>query len=73
MGKSEEALAAYELDLKTHPNRFNGLYGAAKAAKESGNREKMALYFGKLLEISSSKSDRTELEEAKKFLNDYET
>ena len=31
--KAEEALIAYEFDLSQHPNRFNGLYGAASAAK----------------------------------------
>ena len=27
MNKLAEALVAYELDLKSHPNRFNGIYG----------------------------------------------
>lgn len=71
-GKPHEALDAYEMALKKSPNRLNGLYGAAVAAKEIGNDEKTAFYFEKLLEISSSNSDRTELEEAIKFMNDYE-
>lgn len=71
-GKPQEALDAYEMALKKSPNRLNGLYGAAVAAKEIGNNEKTAFYFEKLLEISSSNSDRTELEEAIKFMNDYE-
>ena len=32
--KFAKALEAYEADLKTHPNRFNGLYGAGIAAEK---------------------------------------
>lgn len=39
-----KALEAYEEDLVRHPNRFNGLAGAAKAAEMSGNREKAGYY-----------------------------
>ena len=37
LNKPAEALEAYEVNLKGHPNRFNGIYGAAVAARESGN------------------------------------
>ena len=30
-----EALEAYEINLKERPGRFNGIYGAAIAAKQS--------------------------------------
>jgi tetratricopeptide (TPR) repeat protein len=30
--RPQEALAEYEISLRTDPNRFNGLYGAAQAA-----------------------------------------
>jgi tetratricopeptide (TPR) repeat protein len=40
MNKPELALEAFQLDLKTHPNRFNALYDAGAAAKKIGNREK---------------------------------
>jgi hypothetical protein len=33
MNRSEGALAEYERSLKTDPNRFNGLYAAARAAE----------------------------------------
>ena len=52
MNKPADALLAYEANLKTHANRFNGLYGAAMAAKKSGNRAKTNNYFKKLTSFS---------------------
>ena len=37
MGKSADALAAYEACLATRPNRFNSLYGAGYAAEKTGS------------------------------------
>ena len=69
MNKPAEALTAYVEDLKTHPNRFNGLYGAALAAEKSNNIEKANTYYRQLIAISnSSGSNRQELETAKLFL-----
>jgi tetratricopeptide (TPR) repeat protein len=69
MNRSDEALIAYEQNLKDNPNRFNGLHGAAIAAKQSGNQEKATLYFEKLLELTeNSNSDRPEVQEAKTFI-----
>lgn len=65
-----EALEAYELNLKGHPNRFNGIYGAAVAAKASGNQEKALSYFKALLKLTeNSNSNRPELKEAKDFID----
>ena len=67
--KPIEALDAYELNLKRRPNRFNGIYGAALAAKESSNNEKAIFYFESLLDLTKdSNSDRPEIREAKEFL-----
>ena len=64
-----KALEVYEMDLKKNPNRFNALYGAAVAAKQTGNLEMAAQYFRKLLaQTKSTESDRQELVEAKAFL-----
>ncbi len=64
------ALENFELDLKTHPNRFNGLYDAAIAAEKAGNKEKAILYFKKLVEISDPKNcKRPELDHARSFLS----
>lgn len=69
LNKSVEALYAYELNLRIRPNRFNGLYGAAVAAKRSGDSEKARMYFEQLLELTKeSNSDRPELEEANAFI-----
>ena len=70
MNKPALALENFELDLKTHNNRFNGLYNAAIAAEKAGNKEKATLYFKKLVEISDSKNcKRTELDQARSFLS----
>jgi predicted Zn-dependent protease len=55
-----KALEAYESDLKRHPERLNGLIGAAHAAKMSGDQEKAAMYGSKLKTIAE-KSDRKSL------------
>jgi tetratricopeptide (TPR) repeat protein len=68
-GKPKEALKSYELNLKGRPFRFNGIYGAAKAAQKLDNRELAAYYFEKLIKVSKDiNSSRPELLEAKKFL-----
>ena len=64
------ALEAYEADLKRHPNRFNGLYGAGLAAENSANKEKAVFYFKNLLQIADQKNvKRIELQKARSFLN----
>ena len=69
LNRPAEALEAYQLDLESHPNRFNGIYGAAVAAKSVGNREKAKLYFEDLLKlVGTTDSDRREIEEAKTFV-----
>lgn len=70
LNRPTEALEAYELNLKWHPNRFNGLYGAALAAKAIGDKEKAGKYFEILLTLTqNSDSLRPEIEEAKVFVN----
>lgn len=67
--KPQEALLAYELNLQRRPNRFNGIYGAAIAAKQLGNQKKASHYFNQLIELTkNSNSTRTEVVEAKKFI-----
>ncbi len=64
-----EALVAYELNLIGHPNRFNGIYGAAIAAEKSGDKEKATNYYNQLIELTKdSNSDRVEVKEAKEFI-----
>ena len=69
MNKPGKALEAYEANLKKHPNRFNGLYGAGLAAERSNNFDKANYYYQQLINISNSKnSNRPELEAARLFL-----
>jgi len=64
-----QALAAYEADMLAHPNRFNGLYGAAMAARACGEPEKARRYFQKLLVNSTNGlRERPELETASTYL-----
>ena len=70
MNKNSEALKAYENNLQAHPNRYNGIYGAAIAAKNSGNEKEAKKYFENLIKLTSSiESDRPEIAEAKKYLS----
>jgi tetratricopeptide (TPR) repeat protein len=69
MQKPQEALAEYETSLRTDPNRFNGLYGAAQAAELTHQKDKAAAYFAQLLKnCNGSVSDRPELALAKTLL-----
>ncbi len=69
LNKPQEALNAYELNLKRRPNRFNGIYGAAIAAKQIGNKQLATMYFELLLKQTENvSSDRPEIKEAKIFL-----
>ena len=64
------ALREFETSLRSSPNRFNGLYGAAKAAQANGDVDKARTYFAKLVAVCShAEGDRPELAEAKTFLN----
>jgi tetratricopeptide (TPR) repeat protein len=57
-----EALREYEVSLKTDPNRFNGLYGAAQAAEQTGKAEQSKSYYSQLLKnCEGVESDRAEL------------
>ncbi|MBC7829961.1 MAG: tetratricopeptide repeat protein [Chitinophagaceae bacterium] len=69
MNKPEKALEAYEANLKKHPNRFNGLYGAAVAAEKYNNLEKATTYYQQLTAIANSTgANRPELDSARMFL-----
>ena len=64
------ALREFETSLRSAPNRFNGLYGAARAANLAADRKSAKAYYGKLMALSrQADSVRPEIEEAKKFLN----
>ena len=70
MGRPQEALVEYEKSLHTDPNRFNGLYGAARAAELTQQPQKAAAYYAQLLKNCDNglHSDRPELARAKQLI-----
>jgi tetratricopeptide (TPR) repeat protein len=63
------ALQEFETSLRIAPNRFNGLYGAARAANLAADRKRAKTYYGKLVaQCRQTDSLRAEIVEAKKFL-----
>ena len=69
IGEFAKALEAYEADLKRHPGRFNGLYGAGLAAKKLGATEKATTFFRQLITTAQlSDTKRSELVTAESFL-----
>jgi len=54
LNRPAEALEQYRLSLETDPNRFNGLYGAGRAAQLLGQKERAAGYFRQLAENCAS-------------------
>ena len=65
--RPQEAAIEYQADLKIAPNRFNALYGAARAASAAGNQAQAQQYFRKLTEIAVGE-ERPEVSEARKAL-----
>jgi len=63
-----EALKEYEASMKTTPNRFNAINGAAKAAVAAHDEEKAKLYFGKLVELAGS-SNRKAVANARAYIS----
>ena len=64
-----QAMVEFETTLRTAPNRFNALSGAARAAKLSGDNEKAKTYYAKLLAICEhADGDRPELQDARSLL-----
>lgn len=69
LNKPRLALESYEQNLKGHPYRFNGIYGAAKAAEKLNDIRLAVYYFDQLVKLSKdTNSSRPEISEAKEFL-----
>jgi len=72
LNQPQEARAAFESSMVATPNRFNGLYGAARAAERSGDAAKAKDYYARLVEnCKDGDSDRPELMSAKAFLHEH--
>ena len=69
LGQSKEAQREFEAALKIYPGRFRGLYGAARAAEQTGDKEDASRYYAKLTaQTAKSGSSRDELNHVRKFL-----
>jgi tetratricopeptide (TPR) repeat protein len=67
--RPQQALAEYQTDLKLHPNRFDGLYGAARAAEAAGMQADATEYYALLLKVcDGSNSTRPELSRARQLV-----
>ena len=63
------ALQEFEASLRSAPDRFNGLYGAARAANLAADRKKAKEYYRKLMVLCRhADSIRPEIAEAREFL-----
>jgi predicted Zn-dependent protease len=67
--RPREALVQYQADLKLNPDRFNGLYGAARAAEEAGKQKDAEEYYALLVKTCEGGSSmRPELSRAKQLV-----
>ena len=65
----DAALKEFETSFRSTPKRFNGVYGAARAARLAGNEKAARGYYSTLLELArGADTVRPEIEEAKAFL-----
>ncbi len=70
LNQPAEALKEFETSLRNAPNRFNGVYGAAKAALALGDQRKAKTYYSQLVKLCpQADDDRPELEQAKESLS----
>ncbi|MEO8349102.1 MAG: hypothetical protein ABI610_09335 [Acidobacteriota bacterium] len=69
LGKPAEALPEYRADLAASPGRLNGLHGAARAARLSGDALAARGYYEKLIALlAKADGGRGEVAEARAYL-----
>src|SRR5437867_4477302 len=68
LDRPKEAQREFEAALRIYPGRFRGLYGAAQAAAQIGEKEKADHYYAKLIE-QTAKADgsRSELAQLREY------
>ena len=64
-----EALAAYKHSLEHYPRRFNGLLGAARAARAAGDESVARSFYQELLDLADGKTRQAALREAHDYLS----
>jgi tetratricopeptide (TPR) repeat protein len=64
-----QAFIEFERSLKRDPNRFRGIYGAARAAESSGDRKSARDYYTRLQKLTVNRdAERPEVAHARAFL-----
>ena len=67
--RPQQALMEYQADLKSSPGRFNGLYGAARAAEAAGKQSDANGYYALLIKnCEGGSSTRPELSHARELV-----
>jgi Tetratricopeptide repeat len=66
--RPSEALPEYKDVLKEFPDRFNALYGAARASDSLGDQRAAVAFYNKLISICPPDADRPELHAAREYL-----
>jgi predicted Zn-dependent protease len=70
LGRPKDAQREFEAALKIYPGRFRGLYGAARAAEQTGDKENASRYYAQLAaQTANSGSSRDELNHVREFLS----
>lgn len=67
-GHYRSALSQYQASLVQHPNRFNSLYGAARAAELAEDKNQARFFYQKLMKISITDTKRLSVQQARSFL-----
>jgi tetratricopeptide (TPR) repeat protein len=67
--QAAEALAAYRLSLELYPRRFNGLLGAARAARALDDASLARTYYQELLEVADGGTRQPALNEAQNYVS----
>lgn len=68
LGYAEEAQREYEISLMHARERFNSIYGAARAAQVAGDMETAHKYYRHLMDLTVPDSPRVELKQATEVL-----
>lgn len=68
LARPKEAQREFEAALKIYPGRFRGLYGAAQASEQIGEKEKAHRYYAKLTEqTAKAGGSRSELAQLREY------
>jgi tetratricopeptide (TPR) repeat protein len=68
LNRPAEALASYEHSLQLYPRRFNGLLGAARAARALGDESRTRTFYLELLEVADGGTRQPVLKEAQEYV-----